>query len=189
MTARRIGRRRGSGASIQHVAARHKKPFSQDADEDGLSDEEEYGRLELELTVRSSGAAGARGAGVGTRSAGEKPRLRNAKSQGHMRGGRPADSYYAGEGGRLAASKFLWPLDLGSEGSSAGPADDTATTGEEEAGDRRSSVEGFTPVLVLFPTDASTSDGGLMSDADPYAGPGGPPALHRASLDSTTLHP
>ena len=51
-------------------------------------------------------------------------------------------------------------------------ADDGTTTGanappagEEEA---RASLEGLTPVLVLTPTDASASDGGLMSDADPY---------------------
>jgi TAG lipase/steryl ester hydrolase/phospholipase A2/LPA acyltransferase len=43
---RGLGRRRGSGASIQLVAARHKKPFFQDAGEDEFSDEEEEGEEE-----------------------------------------------------------------------------------------------------------------------------------------------
>jgi TAG lipase/steryl ester hydrolase/phospholipase A2/LPA acyltransferase len=99
---RALGRRRGSGASIQLVAARHKKPFFQDAgEEEELSDEDgeegEEGEERLELKFHSSRAArgGVRAAG-GLKAPSPPPLRRNAKSHGHMRSGKPAGDFRGG---------------------------------------------------------------------------------------------
>ncbi len=170
---RSIGRRRGSGASIQLVAARHKKPFFQDVDDDiGLSDEEDEGGR-LELMVRSSRAAAAAAAagrgGSGSGSGGKgKPRLRrNAKSHGHMRGGRP-DVAYAARGDLL-----LWS-ERG-EGSLVGDTVAVATNAREEEGVSVEgfSVEGLSPVGAVFAGSEASASDGVVSDADPYAVPAG----------------
>ncbi len=169
---RSFGRRRGSGASIQLVAARHKKPFFQDAEDDnlGLSDEDDEGGR-LELMVRSSRAAAAAArSGNGSGNGKGKPRLRrNAKSHGHMRGGRPDSS-----ASFARSDLLLWSSgERGTETSSVGGAgEDTATTTGEEEG---MSLEGRgSPVGLVFTaaggSEASASDG-VVSDADPYAGP------------------
>jgi TAG lipase/steryl ester hydrolase/phospholipase A2/LPA acyltransferase len=99
---RALGRRRGSGASIQLVAARHKKPFFQDAgEEEELSDEDgeegEEGEERLELKFHSSRAARGGVRAAGGVKAPPPPRLRrNAKSHGHMRSGKPAGDFRGG---------------------------------------------------------------------------------------------
>ncbi|EAQ83092.1 hypothetical protein CHGG_10910 [Chaetomium globosum CBS 148.51] len=124
-----FGRRRGSGASIQLVAARHKKPF-QDA-EDDQSDEDE--RLELKVPSSSSSSrargwvrgSGGVGGGLGVSAAGagagvQPPRLRrNAKSHTYMRGGKPAaDSPARDESWPFVGNSSLWPGRQPREGAS-----------------------------------------------------------------------
>jgi TAG lipase/steryl ester hydrolase/phospholipase A2/LPA acyltransferase len=207
---RGLGRRRGSGASIQLVAARHKKPFFQDAGEDEFSDEEEEGEEEgeerLELKFHSSRAArgGVRAGGGGGLMA-PPPRLRrNAKSHGHMRSGKPAGDFRGGEREELfrpaaaaaaAVGGFPWSrestgeswVEVGAEAEAEAGGVDTAAAvaaagaweGEEEGEDdgaNSPSVEAFNVSIPLTPSATETegtaqaSDGGLASDADPYAG-------------------
>jgi TAG lipase/steryl ester hydrolase/phospholipase A2/LPA acyltransferase len=180
---RSIGRRRGSGASIQLVAARHNKPFFQDDEDDQSEDEDES----LELRLRSSKATG-RGNSSGTVKPKPKPRLRrNAKSQGHMRGGKPmADLAHqihrAKDEFRLTAGDWLFPTETG-EGSVSTPAaeaeaeaeveDTTTTTATGTTTAAEEGVDVLAPAgleIVLTPSmESQASDGGLQSDADPYA--------------------
>lgn len=95
---RSFGRRRGSGASIQLIAARHKKSFFHVSNDD-MSDEDDN----LEFRVRPSRAKAAStvtslaaGRGGSSSASGSGSNVsrplrlkRNAKSQGFMRGGRP----------------------------------------------------------------------------------------------------
>ncbi|KAK4038057.1 acyl transferase/acyl hydrolase/lysophospholipase [Parachaetomium inaequale] len=187
-----FGRRRGSGASIQLVAARHKKPFFQDAEDDQSDEEDE--RLELKFrpsrarggggVVRgASGASGSSGSGSGNGGVVKPPRLRrNAKSHGHMRGGKPAaadfhvrDEFRPSGGGR---GRFLWSAEQTGEGTTEAEAgDDTAatTTAAEEEGASSPSSAGVYAIgiRVTPPVEGDGGDPaseGLQSDADPYAG-------------------
>jgi TAG lipase/steryl ester hydrolase/phospholipase A2/LPA acyltransferase len=155
-----FGRRRGSGASIQLVVARHKKPFR---DEDEQSDEDER----LELKVRSRKKVNRQGGGPST------PRLkRNAKSHSHIRALKPGELQPLP---RVALSPAeFWKQDLQSgdvsTGADSAPAEedsvvvhaDTPSTGLEFASPPE--VEG----------GAQASDGGPRSDAGPYEESGGP---------------
>ncbi|KAH6847099.1 acyl transferase/acyl hydrolase/lysophospholipase [Chaetomium sp. MPI-CAGE-AT-0009] len=180
-----VGRRRGSGASIQLVAARHKKPF-QDA-EDDQSDEEER----LELKVRSSRARGwVRGSGnVSSAGLQPPPLRRNAKSHSYMRGGKPVAESYAREEFRpFVGSPSLWPAPQSEEsptqtqtestGDDDGDHDDddvaNTTTAAEEGG-TSSSPSGDALTAGVLSASTLESDGGgqtsegLQSDVDPYA--------------------
>ncbi|KAK4124326.1 patatin-domain-containing protein [Parathielavia appendiculata] len=168
-------RRRGSGASIQLVAARHnRKSFHQDGDEDQSEEEE---RLELKpRSSRTSGKASLRGG-----SASVKPRLRrNAKSHGHMRSGKPvvAEFYRARDELRLSARELL-NTGAGLVSAEIGTGEDTTATGTttaEEGGVDSPNLDVLGPEMevILTPVQLETerasqaSDGGLMSDADPY---------------------
>ncbi|KAK4152210.1 acyl transferase/acyl hydrolase/lysophospholipase [Chaetomidium leptoderma] len=160
---RTFGRRRGSGASIQLVAARHKKPFFHDADDDP-SDEDE--RLELKLRPsRTRGPLVVRGS-AGIMKA--PPRLkRNAKSHGHMRAGKPTADFYA-RGEVQRSGEVLSPLQQTGEGSATGGGA-TANTADEGP-----PVDAFIIDIEVTPSadaegGAQGSDGGLASDAEPYA--------------------
>ncbi|KAK4108310.1 patatin-domain-containing protein [Canariomyces notabilis] len=88
---RSYGRRRGSGSSIQLLAARHKNPFQGTEDgEEYLSGEDE----QLELKFRPGSKASRRGNWPGI----TKPRLKRcSKSHGHMRAGLPSERYLKNE--------------------------------------------------------------------------------------------
>ncbi|KAK3291902.1 acyl transferase/acyl hydrolase/lysophospholipase [Chaetomium fimeti] len=188
-----FGRRRGSGASIQLVAARHnKKPFFPDPEDDQSDDDER-----LELRVRSARARGwVRGTGAVSPAGVQPPRLRrNAKSQSYMRDGKPAAEFYAREEFRpFVGGLSLWPAALQTGESSeqtpaeaAGDDDDeaantttatpTTTAAEEEDGTSSSpSGDAYTASgggVLGTPTVDSDGGGhtseGVQSDADPYA--------------------
>ncbi|KAK4241191.1 acyl transferase/acyl hydrolase/lysophospholipase [Achaetomium macrosporum] len=165
-----FGRRRGSGASIQLVVARHKKPFQE---EDEQSEEDER----LELKVRSRKKSNRPGGGP------SKPRLkRNAKSHSHIRGLKPGDLQPVP---RFALSPAdFWRQDSQSGDVSTGEDSTHAEEGSEVA---RADTPS-TGLEVLSPPEAEgvpqASDGGLRSDADPYAGSGihGPGPFKNGSL-------
>lgn len=152
---RPLGRRRGSAASVQLVVAtRHKKPFMADADD---SDDDDGERLEVAVR-RSRGST--------------RGRLRrNARSHGQMRGGKPVvNEFLAPDGARLSASEVFWrTAERATAGESSTAAGTPATAPHDEDGSDMLSLEDFTPEVQLTPAEASASDGGLASDADPYA--------------------
>jgi TAG lipase/steryl ester hydrolase/phospholipase A2/LPA acyltransferase len=188
---RTIGRRRGSGASIQLVAARHnKKPFFQDGEDDQSEEEDE--RLELRLrSSRTTSRGSPRSTGVGGGGSGTvkpKPRLRrNAKSHGHMRGGKPMADFAhqvqarrARDEFRLSAGEWLFGAETTGEGSGSAEAegegeveDTSATTATGTTTAAEEGLDVFAPSgieVILTPSmESQASDGGLQSDADPYA--------------------
>ncbi|KAK3904702.1 acyl transferase/acyl hydrolase/lysophospholipase [Staphylotrichum tortipilum] len=193
---RSMGRRRGSGASIQLVVARHKKSFFQPDEEEEEDDDEDGERLEL--AVRSSrgstrGSLRGGGGGASPSPAIVKPRLRrNAKSQGHMRGGRPvaaevAQQHPSAHFPRLSASEFFWHFEMSGadpgEGVVAAMTADPsveAVAGVGGGGGVGGGIEvggegsGLSAEGWVDAASPQTSDGGLyQSDADPYAGPQG----------------
>ncbi|KAL2129102.1 hypothetical protein VTI74DRAFT_8219 [Chaetomium olivicolor] len=210
-------RRRGSGASIQLVAARHRKAFEHllENDEDGRADEEledEYDddgeRIELVVgkgkgkgpgsssavpaaaagvasgrrrtrstrgmrTATAGGIAGGNSQGFGASAeAVRKPRLRrNAKSHGHMRAGLPI--LEAPSVGSLTQSQQK--EEEQGEGSWVGVGEEEGSGGVSEAWSELAApgVEQAEGVLTVDVTEAEGgtqgSDGGLLSDADPYS--------------------
>ncbi|KAK4142892.1 acyl transferase/acyl hydrolase/lysophospholipase [Dichotomopilus funicola] len=192
---RSFGRRRGSGASIQLVAARHKKPFFHVSNDDDMSDEDDSLEFRVRpsrakaastvtsLTAGRGGSSSASGSGNGGL---RPPRLkRNAKSQGFMRGGRPVSQpeVYTEFGPRgpllptdLQAGDQLTDLVSGfTQGDAeAGLNDSSATTATAVEGgdgstssDRPSSAEAK---LMSSDTCDQMSEGlQSPSDTDPYA--------------------
>lgn len=167
-----FGRRRGSGSSIQLMAARHKKPFEDESDDESDDDD----RLELVFRPSARFVPHANRPGI----------LKGSKSHSYMQGGKPVEAAPPGE--------FKLPS---YEASSNPPADTTTygeaggTAGAEQAaqaaaaaaaarsppdteGDERASGSG--PGVESFRAseeggghvESQTSDGDLQSDADPY---------------------
>ncbi|KAK3305403.1 acyl transferase/acyl hydrolase/lysophospholipase [Chaetomium strumarium] len=166
---RTFGRRRGSGASIQLVVARHKKPF-QDADEQ--SDEDE--RLELKVRSRKVNRPGG---------GPSKPRLkRNAKSHSHIRVLKPGEVQPLP---RVALSPSdFWKQDLQSGDVSTG----TDSTQPEEGSVVVHADTPSTGLELPSPPEAEggsqASDGGLRGDTGPYeeSGSHGSVPLKKESL-------
>ncbi|SPQ26371.1 f2425553-ac7b-4ee4-bece-e8b9cee8a031 [Thermothielavioides terrestris] len=151
---RPFDRRRGSGASIQLVVARHRTPFQ--GNEDEQSDDDE--RLELKVRPRNTA----------NRLAGSalEPRLRrNAKSQSHMRDGKSVDFHARDETSSTQGQSTKLP----SQTKRVSQADNVVAT-RERAEIAASPARGFG---IMLTPDAEggtqSSDGGLQSDSDPYA--------------------
>ncbi|GAB1317378.1 Lipase 5 [Madurella fahalii] len=152
---RAYGRRRGSGSSIQLLAARHKKSFQETEDvADDVSGEDE--QLEMKFRNGTATAFPAKWPGV------PKPRLKRcSKSHSHMRAGMPTDKYFLNEVDtpRPENARPFPP-----------PADD-----REVAVDGSGSEETARPLAFVIyrmseagGTDSLPSDADVPSDADPY---------------------
>lgn len=157
---RSYGRRRGSGSSIQLMAARHKRFFqeTEDVGDDLSGDDDEP----LEMRFRTPAAAGrpAKWPGV------SKPRLkRSSRSHSHMRAGRPPlEKYFLNEAGGAAVAGP-------SRQSSSAPAED-ASVGTEDSGAEEiagpATLAGHGGMHEAGGADSLSSDGEAKSDADPY---------------------
>lgn len=152
---RAYGRRRGSGSSIQLLAARHKRSFRETEDViDDVSGEDE----QLEMPLRNSATTTFQAKRPGV----PKPRLKRcSKSHGHMRAGMPIDKYFLNEIDMPAPGQpRLFPP----------PPDDAAVTAEDSGAEETSKP----PAFVIYRmseagwSDSLLSDADIPSDVDPY---------------------
>ncbi|KAL2264165.1 hypothetical protein VTK26DRAFT_1283 [Humicola hyalothermophila] len=152
-----LGRRRGSGSSIQLlVTSGRGRSFRDDEDDDSEDDG-------LELKVRP---------GRSSSRPQPKPRLkRSAKSHGHMRSGKPASQSPRGEL-KLPAYDFLEPLAREKEaGNASGPAKAESSQGSSAALLKAVSEYIGDALLGSMDNPSQSSDNGPTSDSDIYAGP------------------
>ncbi|KAK4162383.1 putative lipase [Cladorrhinum sp. PSN259] len=176
-------RRRGSGGSIQLLAARHKKAF-QDSDWDITDDQsEEEERLEMNFrrVVRSS---------VSSRPVNSKPRLKRAsRSHSHLQAGLPIVDYHLAQvhrhnlpGGFDFSKPMSSPTQTGGNDSAVGM-DDNNSAVDEDIKEGLSSSNGQTAPVDITITSCSPpppseeeeeagnlhhSDADVDSDSDPY---------------------